>query len=57
MEFAKNKLEEKISKELLYDAVLTDSSMNYSYIDDETVKAELTMNFIEKIGTEQSKEE
>ncbi len=57
MEFAKNELEEKISKELLYDAALTDSSMNYSYIDDETVKAELTMNFIEKIGTEQSKEE
>lgn len=52
LEFAKNDLEEKISKELLYDSTLIDEELTYEYIDSETIKAELTMDFIEKIGTE-----
>ena len=52
LEFAKNDLEEKISKELLYDSRLIDTEFNYMYTDSETIKAELTMNFTEKIGTE-----
>lgn len=52
LEFAKNELEEKISGELLYDSSLIDEELTYNYVDDETISAELTMNFIEKIGTE-----
>lgn len=52
LEFAKNDLEAKISKELLYDSTLIDEDLTYNYIDDETISAELTMNLIEKIGTE-----
>ena len=48
----KNELEEKISGELLYDSSLIDEELTYNYVDDETISAELTMNFIEKIGTE-----
>ena len=51
-ELAKNELEEKISKELLYDSALEDEELSYSYEDGETVRAALTMNFIEKIGTQ-----
>ena len=51
-ELAKNELEEKISKELLYDSSLEDEELSYSYEDGETVRAALTMNFIEKIGTQ-----
>ena len=47
-----NELEEKISKELLYDSSLEDEELSYSYEDGETVRAALTMNFIEKIGTQ-----
>lgn len=52
LDFAKNDLEEKISKELLYNSRLIDTQFDYKYIDSQTIKAELTMNFIEKIGTE-----
>ena len=52
-EFAKNELEEKIAKELLYDSRLIDEEFNYVYTDSETIKEELTMKFIEKIGTQQ----
>ena len=51
-ELAKNELEEKISKELLYNSSLEDEELSYSYEDGETVRAALTMNFIEKIGTQ-----
>lgn len=52
LEFAKNELEEKISGGLLFDSSLIDEELTYNYIDDETINVELTMNFIEKIGTE-----
>lgn len=52
LDFAKNDLEEKISRELLYDSRLIDTRFDYAYIDSRTIKAELTMNFTEKIGTE-----
>lgn len=52
LDFAKNELEEKISKELLYDSRLIDTEFCYNYTDNRTIKAELTMDFIEKIGTE-----
>ena len=52
LDFAENELEEKISKQLGYDASLIDRELKYEYINDETIEVELVMNFIEKIGTE-----
>ena len=36
----------------MYDSRLIDTEFNYMYTDSETIKAELKMNFTEKIGTE-----
>ena len=52
LDFAESELEEKISKELVYDASLLERELKYNYVDDETVEVELIMDFIEKIGTE-----
>ena len=57
IDFAENELEEKISKELMYDASLINRELKYNYIDDETLEVELIMDFIEKIGTEKLTEE
>lgn len=53
LEFARNDLEKKISGELLYDSQLVEKEFSYTFTGNETIKAELTMRFIEKIGTEQ----
>lgn len=57
VEFAKNELEREISRELLPGAKLTDKNVDVQKIDEETITVTLTMNFIEKIGTEKRIEE
>lgn len=57
VEFAKNELERDISRELLPEAKLVDKNLDVQKIDEETISVTLTMNFIEKIGTEKRIEE
>ncbi len=52
VEFAQKKLEAQISGELLPESQLVDKSIDVKKIDEETIFVTLTMNFIEKIGTE-----
>lgn len=52
IERAKNELEEKIAKELLPGAVRTDNTLDWRQIDEETIEVTVSMEFIEKIGTE-----
>lgn len=53
VEFAKNDLEEKISKELMPGSVLTDENIEYDIKDNETINVTLEMNFIENIAVQQ----
>ena len=50
LDIAKNELEEKIAKELTIGAELTDESVEYEQIDDETIRVTLNMNFTENIA-------
>lgn len=52
VEFAQKKLEAQIAGELLPGAQLVDKNIDVKKIDEETIFVTLTMNFIEKIGTE-----
>ncbi len=52
LKIAQNDLEMQISKELLPCSELIDKKFEYECIDDETIKATLTMEFIERIGKE-----
>ena len=52
LKIAQNDLEMQISKELLPCSELIDKKIEYECIDDETIKATLTMEFIERIGKE-----
>ena len=53
LEFAKNDIEAKISKELTPMSRLTDEKLEYEKTDDETINVTLEMNFIQNIATEQ----
>lgn len=53
LEFAKNDLEAKISKELTLGSVFQDESIEYVQTDNETINVKLTMNFIENIAITQ----
>ena len=55
--FAQKELERDISRELLPGAQLISTDCDDERIDEQTVKVTLTMNFIEKIGTEKRIEE
>ena len=52
VEFAKNELEEKISKELLSGSVLRNKQSTVQVLDDSTIRVNVTMEFEEKIGKE-----
>lgn len=52
VERAKNELEESIAKELTVGAELVDNKLTYKQLDDETIEVTVTMEFVEKIGTE-----
>lgn len=56
LDIAKNDLEEKIAKELTRGAELTDETLEYEQIDDETIKVTLKMNFTENIAATQMME-
>ncbi len=53
LEFAKNDLEGKISKELTPMSVLTDEKLEYEKTDNETIRVTLEMNFVRNIAVEQ----
>lgn len=53
VEFAKNDLEEKISKELRTGSRLQNENIEYVKTDNETISVTLEMNFIENIAAEQ----
>lgn len=53
VEFAKNDLEEKISKELRTGSRLQNENIEYAKKDNETISVTLEMNFIENIAAEQ----
>ena len=55
--FAERELEKDISRELLPGAELVDKNIDVQKIDEEAISVTLTMNFIEKIGTEKLIEE
>ncbi len=55
--FAERELEKDISRELLPGAELVDKNTDVIKIDEETISVTVTMNFIEKIGTEKLIEE
>lgn len=50
VEFAKNDLEEKISKSLLNGSELIDEAIEYEQTDNETIKVKLQMNFVQNIA-------
>lgn len=52
VERAKNALEESVAKELITGAELVDSKTEYRQTDAQTVEVTVTMEFVEKIGTE-----
>lgn len=52
VERAKNALEEAVAKELITGAKLVDSKLDYRQTDSQTVEVTVTMEFVEKIGTE-----
>lgn len=52
LDFAKNDLEAKISKELTVGSILTDENIEYTQTDDETINVKLEMNFIQNIAAE-----
>ncbi len=52
VERAKNALEEAAAKELIAGAKLVDSKLDYRQTDSQTVEVTVTMEFVEKIGTE-----
>ncbi len=52
LEIAKNDLEEQIARELLPGAQRVSADIRHQQIDSETIRVTLTMEFIEKIGTE-----
>lgn len=49
---AQDKLEKKISEELLKNPVLRDKKLEWEDIDDETIRVKLNMSFVQDIGTE-----
>lgn len=53
VEFAKNDLEEKISKELIASSVLTDENIEYDRKDNETINVTLEMDFTQNIAVQQ----
>lgn len=53
LEFAKNDMEAKISKEIRAGSTLKDENIEYVQTDNETINVKLTMNFIENIATTQ----
>ncbi|MCD8181672.1 MAG: sporulation protein YqfD [Firmicutes bacterium] len=53
VEFAKNDLEEKISKELTQGSVLTDENVEYVQKNNETITVTLKMDFIQNIAVQQ----
>ncbi len=55
--FAQNELEKDISRELLPGAELVGKDLNVEKIDEDTISVTVTMNFVEKIGTEKRIEE
>lgn len=57
VELAKGELTKQIAKELLPGAEKIDEECTSEKIDEETVRVTVTMNFIEKIGTEKRTEE
>lgn len=57
VEFAKNDLEEKISKNLIAGSELTEENIEYKKIDNETINVTLEMNFIQNIAAEQQLED
>lgn len=52
LEFAKNDLEEKISKELTAGSILLDENTEYVKTDEETINVTLEMNFTQNIAVE-----
>jgi len=52
IERARDELEAEIGSELLQGAVLVDNKLEYRQLDSETIEVTVTMEFIEKIGTE-----
>lgn len=57
LEIARDDLEQQIAEELLPGADLQERNLEYTQLDEDTIKATLTMKFIEKIGTEKPMEE
>ena len=52
VEYAKNDLEEQIAQELIAGTKLVENKCTYKQIDNETIEVTVTMEFVEKIGTE-----
>ncbi len=52
LDFAKNDLEAKISKEISLGSTLTDENLEYTKTDNETINVKLEMNFIQNIAVE-----
>lgn len=52
LDFAKNDLEEKISKGLTVGSILTDERLEYEQTDNETIRVTVKMNFTENIAAE-----
>lgn len=55
--FAQRELEKDITREILPESTLIDRDLNVEKIDEDTISVTVTMNFVEKIGTEKRIEE